>query len=268
MNLNLEAAGMLAALRRQRPLVHNITNLVVTNISANAALAIGASPVMAHAHEEVAELTGLAQALVLNIGTLTPYLVQSMLLAGRAANARSIPVVLDPVGYGVTALRTRATRELIAGIKVSVLRGNVAEVAGIAGIEADIKGVDALGAAAPGAALAREAARSLGLVTAVTGATDYVSDGRRLARVENGDPWLTLVTGTGCMATVLVAAFAAVEHDYLKAAAGALACYGVAAELARERACGPGTFASALFDQLHALTPELVAERARVTVEG
>lgn len=262
------AAQLLAKVRQERPLVHNITNWVVTNVTANAALALGASPVMAHAQEEVEEMASISRALVLNIGTLTPAVLEAMVLAGRAANAAGRPVVLDPVGYGATALRTQATRTLLREVKVDVLRGNPAEIAGIGGLAASIKGVDSGGTAHPGAVIARQVARDYRLVAAVTGATDYASDGRRLAQVDNGHPWLTLVTGTGCMATLAVAVFAAVEPDHLLAAASALACYGVAAELAAGSSSGPGTFAASLLDQLYLLQPEDVARRAKVTLSS
>ncbi|HAI20556.1 MAG TPA: hydroxyethylthiazole kinase [Clostridiales bacterium UBA8153] len=266
MDLAPVAAQLLLKVRQERPLVHNITNWVVTNVTANAALALGASPVMAHAQEEVEELASVSRALVLNIGTLTPAVLEAMMLAGRAANAAGRPVVLDPVGYGATALRTQATKSILKEVKVDVLRGNPAEIAGIGGLSASIKGVDSGATAHPGAVIARRVAADYRLVAAVTGATDYISDGRRLARVENGHPWLTLVTGTGCMATLAVAVFAAVEPDYLKAAACALACYGIAAELAAGTSLGPGTFGASLLDRLYLLQPEEVAQRARVTL--
>ncbi|MEW6524246.1 MAG: hydroxyethylthiazole kinase [Bacillota bacterium] len=267
MDLSQDAARLLVAVKSERPLVHNITNWVVTNVTANAALALGASPVMAHAREEVEEMARLSRALVLNIGTLTPSLVDSMLLAGRAANAVGCPVILDPVGYGATTFRTESTHTLLKEVKVDMLRGNAAELAGVGGMAARIKGVDSGGTLDTGATIARRVAGDYGLVAVVTGATDYISDGCRLARVANGHPWLTLVTGTGCVATVVVAAFAAVEKDYLVAAACALACYGVAAELAARSSGGPGTFAAALLDQLYNLQPEVVAQKARVVVE-
>lgn len=263
LNLNEIAAHGLRRVRSRRPLVHNITNWVVTNVTANALLSLGASPVMAHAHEEAADMARLAQALVLNIGTLTPYTVEAMRLAGLAANSAGVPVVLDPVGYGATELRTSATRELLSAVKCTVIRGNAAEVAGLGGLPADIQGVDARGAA-PGAAAAVEVARQFGLTAAVTGATDYVSDGERTVKVDNGHRWLTLVTGSGCMASALVGAFAAVEPDPVLAAAAALTCFGVAAELAAEGAGGPGSFAVRLIDRLHDLDGETVAARARI----
>lgn len=260
-----EVALLLDRVRTERPLVHNITNWVVTSFVANAILAIGASPVMAHAHEEVADMARVAKALALNIGTLTPYTVESMILAGKAANAAGVPVILDPVGYGATPLRVRATRQILDAVKVDILRGNLAEMAGIGGMASDIKGVDSAGAGASGQTVAFSVAEDLGLLAVVTGSIDYISDGIRLIRVENGHPLLTRVTGTGCAATAIIAAFAAVERDYVIASASALTCYGVAAEIAAAHSNGPGTFATALMDALYNLRPEDVIERARLS---
>lgn len=259
------AALVLERVRNERPLVHNITNWVVTAITANATLAIGASPVMAHAHEEVAEMAHLARALVLNIGTLTPYTVESMILAGKAANAAGVPVILDPVGYGATRLRVSATRRILDAVKVNILRGNLAEMAGVGGMTSDIKGVDSVGAGASGSAIAFSVAKNLGLVAVVTGPTDYISDGNRLIHVKNGHLLLTRVTGTGCIATSIIGAFAAVEPDYAIASASALACYGVAAQMAAEHSNGPGTFAAALIDALYNLRPQDVEEYAKIS---
>lgn len=257
------AAKALERVRRQKPLVHNITNWVVTAFTANATLAVGASPVMAHAHEEAAEFGRLAGAVVLNIGTLTPYTVQAMSLAGRAANEAGVPVVLDPVGYGATGLRTSATERLLGELRVHILRGNAAEMAGLGGRRAAIQGVDAV-AAAPVGETAVVVARRWDVVAAVTAAVDCVSDGRRLLQVANGHRLLTRVTGTGCTASALVGAFAAVEPDGVLAAGAALACLGIAAEQAGERASGPGTFAAHLLDALHNLDETAVRRHARL----
>lgn len=256
-------ADILTRVREERPLVHNITNWVVTNVTANATLAAGASPVMAHAHEEAAEFARLAKAVVLNIGTLTPYLIESMRLAGVAANQAGVPVVLDPVGYGATGIRTRATEDLLAAVRVGILRGNGAEMAGIAGRAAQIRGVDSVGAA-PEADIAIAVARQRDLVAAVTGPVDFVSDGCRLLRVANGHHLLTMVTGTGCMATSLVGACAAVEPDLLMAAGAGLTAFAVAGEIAAEGAGGPGTFAARLMDAIYCLDPAALRERARL----
>lgn len=261
------AAAILERLRREVPLIHHITNLVVTNVTANATLAIGASPVMAHAPEEVAEMARAARALVLNIGTLSTDQVEAMLEAGRAAAAAGVPIILDPVGAGATTLRTESSRRLLSELPVAVIRGNAAELAILAGGQGQVRGVDAVTAVEGGAGLS-VFARAHRVVAAATGATDYVTDGERILAVENGHPWLRLVTGTGCMATSVVAAFVAVHPDRLEAAAAALACYGLAAEQAARAAAGPGTFQVQLLDRLHALTPEDVRSGVRIRRDG
>ena len=256
-------AAALRAIRERKPLVHQITNYVVMNETANATLALGALPVMAHAREEVEEMVGLAGALVINIGTLSPPWVESMVAAARAANAQGIPVVLDPVGAGATAYRTRTARELLEAAEVSVLRGNAGEIATLVGVAAEVRGVEAVGAGASGGELARRAA-TLARAAAVTGAVDHVSDGSRSLEISNGHPLLGAVTGTGCMATAMIGCFHAVEPDPVAAAAAALAAYGAAAEDAARGARGPGSFHAALYDALYNLDPDTLDERARI----
>ncbi len=258
----------LRRVRAQRPLVHQITNFVVMNETANATLAIGALPVMAHAPEEVAEMAAVAGALVLNIGTLTTEWVESMILAGRAANGAGVPVVLDPVGAGATTLRTQSAQRILADVDVTVVRGNAAEIATLAGRAAQIRGVEAVGGGDDAGDLAVAAASALGCVVAVTGAVDAVSDGSTTLRVANGDPLLATVTGTGCIASALTGCFAAVNHDHpLAAAVEALVALGVAGEDAAAVSRGPGSFHVALYDALYALSPETIDDRARVTVQ-
>jgi len=256
----------LRVLRERRPLVHQITNYVVMNETANATLALGALPVMAHALEEVEEMVGLAGALVLNIGTLSPQWVEAMIAAGKAANADGIPVVLDPVGAGATRYRTETTRRILSEVGVTVLRGNQGEVATLVGAEAEVRGVESIGAAGDAADLARTAARSLGLIASVTGVVDRVSDGTRVLAVANGHQLLATVTGTGCMSSAVTGCFLAAKRDQsLEAAAEALAAFGVAAEDAARDAKGPGTFHANLYDALAALDPETLDGRARIS---
>ena len=257
---------MLSELRERKPLVHQITNYVVMNETANATLALGALPVMAHAREEVEEMVALAGALVLNIGTLSPHWVEAMLLAGKAANEHGIPVVLDPVGAGATRYRTETARRLLDEVKVTVLRGNQGEVATLVGVEAEVRGVESIGAAGEPADLARTAGRNLGLVASVTGPVDHVSDGKRVLAVANGHELLAAVTGTGCMSSAITGCFLAVATDSpLEAAAAALAAFGVAAEDAASDVKGPGSFHVGLYDALAALGPETLDARAKVS---
>jgi hydroxyethylthiazole kinase len=261
----IDPGTTLAALRGRRPLVHSVTNYVVMNETANAVLALGALPVMAHAREEVQEMVGLAGALVLNIGTLEEAWVESMLLAGAAANERGVPVVLDPVGAGATTYRTDTARRILDSVDVAVLRGNPGEVATLVGVEAEVRGVESIGTGGDAAELAREAARTLGLVASVTGAVDHVSDGERTVAVANGHELLASVTGTGCMSTVLTGCFLAAKAVPLEAAAEALVAFGVAAEDAAVGAKGPGSFHVALYDALAALDPATLTGRAKVS---
>jgi hydroxyethylthiazole kinase len=259
----MKAGSDLGLIRGRKPLVHQITNFVVMNETANATLAIGALPVMAHALQEVEEMASAASALVLNIGTLSDEWVESMIAAGRAANAAGVPIVLDPVGAGATEYRTDTSRRLLDVLEIAVLRGNAAEIATLAGRDAEIRGVEAVGGGG-GPELAREASSLLGPVVAVTGPVDHVSDGQAVNSVANGQELLGAVTGTGCMATAITGCFLGVRgDDPLAAATEALVAFGVAGEDAAEDAKGPGTFHAALYDALYALDPEKLDSRAR-----
>jgi hydroxyethylthiazole kinase len=263
--MTLTTGADLRTLRERKPLVHQITNYVVMNETANATLALGALPVMAHAHEEVEELASVAGGLVLNIGTLSEYWIESMLLAAQAANRAGVPIVLDPVGAGATTLRTETAKRILDEREIAVVRGNAAEVATLAGRQAEIRGVESIGASDSGAELARAAARELGCVAAVTGPVDHVSDGDRTLAVSNGHALLGTVSGTGCMATAVTGCFLAVAAERpLEAAAGALVAFGVAGEDAARDAKGPGTFHAGLYDALYNLDPESLDGRARV----
>jgi hydroxyethylthiazole kinase len=262
--MSLQTGADLRTLRERRPLVHQITNYVVMNETANATLALGALPVMAHAPQEVEEMAVAAGALVLNIGTLSDSWVEAMLLGGRAANGAGVPIVLDPVGAGATRYRTATARRLLDELEIAVLRGNAAEIATLAGREAEIRGVESVGAAA-GPELARAAAKALGCVASVTGPVDHVSNGEREYAVANGHELLGTVTGTGCMATAITGCFLAVRKDEpLEAATEALVAFGVAAEDAAVNVHGPGTFHAALYDALAGLDPDTLDVRAKV----
>jgi len=258
------AGESLRLLRERKPLVHQITNYVVMNETANATLALGALPVMAHAREEVEEMVRIAGALVLNIGTLSPPWVEAMLLAGRAANDAGVPVVLDPVGAGATSYRTETARRILDEVDVSVLRGNAGEVATLVGVDAEVRGVESISTGTDAGELAREAARRLGVAASVTGPVDHVSDGERVTQIANGDPLLGQVTGTGCMSTALTGCFLAVAEPF-DAAVAALVAFGAAGEDAAREAKGPGSFHVALYDALAALDPATLDGRARVS---
>lgn len=264
MTVEKNAAALLSRVREKSPLVHNITNVVVTNFTANGLLALGASPVMAYAHEEVADMAKIAGALVLNMGTLTPEIVEAMLIAGKSANKQGVPVIFDPVGAGATPYRTETARRICEELDLAIIRGNGAEIANSVGEAWEIKGVDAGAAGGDMEELAQRAAKKLGSVVAITGKVDVVSDGTSLYTISNGDEMLTRVTGTGCLLTSILGAFAAVEKDYVLAATSGLAMYGVAAEMARQTVNSPGSFQIALLDTLYEITPEHIENISRI----
>ncbi len=258
------AGVLLTRVRERRPLVHHITNVVTVNDVANATLAIGAAPVMATAPEEVEEMVAAAGALALNTGTLTVASIEVMLTTGRRANALGIPVILDPVGAGATAFRTAQPLRLLSLIRCACVRGNAGEIAALAGQAGGVRGVDATGLVEDVDRLVKALAGRTGAAVAATGAVDVLSDGTRVIWIENGDPLLSRITGSGCMATAVIAAFAAVEPDALAAAASGLLCFEIAAEQAAGAAHGPGTFRAALLDALADLNPTTVLARARL----
>jgi hydroxyethylthiazole kinase len=264
--MSLSAGATLREIRERKPLVHQITNYVVMNETANATLALGALPVMAHAREEVEEMVGLAGALVLNIGTLSPHWVEAMIMAAKAANATRTPVVLDPVGAGATSYRTDTAKRILSDVDVTVLRGNQGEVATLVGVAAEVRGVESISAEDGAADVARTAARTLGLIASVTGAVDHVSDGERVLAVANGHELLGSVTGTGCISSAITGCFLAVKPaEPLEAAAEALGAFGVAGEDAAQGAKGPGSFHVNLYDALAALDPATHDSRTRIT---
>jgi hydroxyethylthiazole kinase len=247
-----EIVKTLEKVRQVNPLVHNITNVVVTNFTANGLLALGASPVMAYAKEEVADMAKIAGALVLNIGTLNETEIEAMLIAGKSANENGVPVIFDPVGAGATAYRTETARKIVKEVKISIIRGNAAEIANVIGENWGIKGVDAQEGNGDVVTLAKKAAQQLGTVVVITGKEDVVTDGDTTYVIRNGHPILTKVTGTGCLLTSVIGAFAAVEKDSLLAAVSALVSYGVAAEVAANKKGeeGPGNFQIEFLNEL------------------
>ena len=261
-----KAEENLNRLRAKKPLVHNITNYVVMNYTANALLACGASPVMAHALEEVEEMVALAGALVLNIGTLSRPWIEAMVKAGRRANALNVPVILDPVGAGATRLRTDTARRLIDEVSIRVIRGNASEVLSLAEAPsgASTKGVDSVHTVDQAAETAGRLARELRTTLAITGVEDRITDGRRSWTVQNGHSLMAQVTGTGCTATALIGAFLAVTPDPLEAAATALAYFGLAGEKAAAIALGPGSFQIALLDALYLMKGEDLRTGAKI----
>jgi len=258
----------ITAVRERAPLVHSITNFVVMNFNANVLLAAGASPVMAHAHEEVLDMVGIAQSLVLNIGTLEPAWIESMRLALAAAARRGIPTVLDPVGAGATPYRNASIARLLDTAAPSVIRGNGSEIMSVAGAAVQTKGVDSSAGANDALASARALVGRTAGVVCISGATDHIVDGTRHALLSNGHPWMTKITGVGCSATALISAFCAVQGDAWRATVSAMALMGVAGEAAAEKVVvrrqGVGSMQVALLDELQLLDQASFAQRLRI----
>ena len=248
----------LEAVRAKSPLVHNITNYVVMNNSANALLAIGASPVMAHWSEEMEEMTSIAGALVINIGTLDERWVEAMLTAGGVALRKGVPMVLDPVGAGATSQRTAVALRIIEECKPAVIRGNGSEIMALVSADIKSKGVDSSLSSHDALSAAQSLAKSTGAVVVISGETDYITNGTVTHTVEGGDAIMTAVTGMGCTSTALVGAFLAVESDALVAATSAMAVMSLAGERAAAYAKGNGSMQVNFLDELYNLTPDKI----------
>lgn len=260
----------LTQVRQRCPLVHHLTNYVTVNDCANITLAVGASPIMADDQAEAADIAAMANAVVLNIGTLNSRTVDSMLKAGRRANAMGVPVILDPVGAGASRLRNDALEQLLSRVQLTVVRGNLSEIRYLAGVAAQARGVDvseadrALSLEDQEQAV-RAAAQRLGCVAVVSGAVDLVSDGERVLSLEGGHPMMSRITGTGCMGTSVVGACCGAWKQPLEAAATAAAIMNAAGETAYERAGdkGTGSFRMALLDAVSQLDGPTLQGRVR-----
>lgn len=258
------AAENLEKVRKKKPLVHSITNFVAMTPTANALLALGASPFMSHILEEMEDVSAISNALVINIGTLSKPWIQSMNAAARLSRILSKPYVLDPVGSGATRFRTQTAQELIRYAPPTVIRGNASEVMSLSSKGGQTRGVDAIHSVEDAIGPANEVSRALGSVIAVTGQKDVVTDGYRSFVVSGGSPMMTTVTATGCTASVIVGAFLAVEKDAVLSAASALAVFKLVAERAADGAKGPGSYWMNVIDQLHSITAFEVERNARI----
>ncbi len=251
-------------IREEAPLIHNITNYVVMNTTANALLALGASPVMAHAIEEVKEMASHARALVINIGTLSAVWVEAMVKAGQEAGRRGIPIILDPVGSGATHFRTSVAQRLLEEISPTIVRGNASEIRSLIRTGQGAKGVDSMHRPEEILEEARELSISRQCVISVSGPTDLIVARDSLIRISNGHPMMPRITGLGCTATALTGAFAAVNPSPFQAAAHAMAVMGIAGEMAAEHAVGPGSFQMHFLDALYLLQKSDVELRLKM----
>ena len=250
--------------KKDKPLVHHITNWVTICDCASITRAFGALPVMAHAKEESGDMAAISSALVLNIGTLTPELIESMIVAAKSANRKGIPVVLDAVGVGATRLRNESAAKLSDVVRIDIIKGNSSEIAKLAGMNVSTRGVESTKVDSDLAVIAKKLAKERNATVVITGKEDIVSDGIKTYIVKNGHELMGKVVGTGCMAASVIGAFAAVEKDYAIACAAALSIYGVAGELAAKESKGPGSFKENLFDAVYNLNKEKIEELSKI----
>jgi len=251
----------LEKIRKISPLVHNITNYVAMNNTANALLAIGASPVMAHAKEEVKDMVNIASALVINIGTLSEKWVESMLIAAKQAKQKKIPFVFDPVGVGATAYRTNICKQIIKEATPDIIRGNASEIMAIVKADTKTKGVDSLVSSDSAVESAKQLAMQTNAIVSVSGETDYITDGKEVIEIKNGSKMMPKVTGMGCTATAITGAFAAVNDNYLMAAANAMAIMGIAGEIAVKLSKGTGSLQMNFIDTLFNISDKEIKDR-------
>ncbi|MCL2874666.1 MAG: hydroxyethylthiazole kinase [Defluviitaleaceae bacterium] len=268
--MNKKSKNLLNLVRKRKPLIHHITNYVTVNDCANITLGIGASPVMADAIEEAADIAAISNAVVLNIGTLNERTIASMTAAGKSANKKGVPVVLDPVGVGASAFRNDTIAQLANEIELTVLRGNISEIKFMAGLNSETKGVDASESDTAdinnAGQIAKGLAKKLNCVVVISGATDIISDGLQVIHIENGHSMLGSLTGTGCMCSSLIGAFCGASPDEPYAAAvTAMLCMGIAGELAYEKAglVGNGSFHAALHDAISKINSETLERMAK-----
>ena len=256
-------ADTLESLRSQSPLVHNITNYVVMNSTANALLSIGASPVMAHAVDEVADMVNIASSLVINMCTLSEKWVESMIIAGLIASKNNTPIVFDPVGVGATKYRTQVAQQIISKCKPTVIRGNASEIMALCNANIKTKGVDSTASSDSAVDSAKLLAKQTKAIVVISGAIDYITDGDEVISINNGSPLMPKVTGMGCTCTAIIGAFVAVNNNTLENAAAAMAVMGIAGEMATEISKGPGSLQMNILDTLYNISSEDILKRFR-----
>lgn len=257
-------AKMMTKVRKTRPLVHHITNYVTVNDCANITICAGGSPVMSDAAKDVPEMVRLASALVLNIGTLRPRTVDSMIIAGKEANDAGVPVILDPVGAGATSYRTESVRRILNTIDVSVIKGNAGEIGVLAGTGGDVRGVDSMSEPENCEDTVKALAGDTSTIVAMTGPIDYVSDGKRVVVLKNGHDYLECVSGTGCMVSSVVGCYVGAHGAKIRAVSAAISVFSIAGEMAAVNAKGPGSFKMELFDSMYNLTEDDVTSRLKM----
>tara|TARA_B100001027_G_scaffold25944_2_gene15297 strand:- start:1465 stop:2253 length:789 start_codon:yes stop_codon:yes gene_type:complete len=257
-------ASILNEIRNNSPLVHNITNYVVMNNTANALLSVGASPVMAHSLDEVEDIISISSSLVINMGTLSELWVDSMIKAGKKANELKKPIVFDPVGIGASSYRTEIAKEIIEKTSPCVIRGNASEIMVLAQLSSVTKGVDSTAKTVEALDGAIQLSKELNNTVVVSGETDYIVTRNKVSSVNNGREIMSKVTGMGCTATSVIGASIAVEDDVHEAAVFSMALMGVAGEIAESKSNGPGSFQISFLDTLSSVSSKIISDNARI----
>ena len=265
--LSKNASELLTDIRSKVPLVWNFSNFVSMDIAANALLSIGASPAMAHAKEEAKDFSQICKttigALTINIGTFDPYWQECALEAAKNANENSVPWVLDPVGTGASSFRNKNVEELMK-FKPTILRGNGSEIMTVAGLSGGGKGVDTTSTSNDALDAAISTAKQNKIIVAVTGATDYVTDGKITYSIEGGHEVMTKITATGCALSCLIGAAIAVGEDKLLSTASMIGIYGLAGEMASKISRGPGSLRMNLLDNLYNISSDEIISNVKI----
>ena len=256
-----DVPALMEEVRKKRPLVHHITNYVTVNDCANITICAGGAPVMTDGVKDVEEMVRMASAFVINIGTLNERTVESMVIAGKAANAAGVPVILDPVGAGATKYRTETAERILREVKVDVIKGNAGEISILAGLGGEVRGVDS--GSGSNIDAVRVLAQRTGCVVGMTGPKDYVSDGKVTYELSNGSDLLGCVSGTGCMVSSVTGCYVGANGATAESVAAAISVFSIAGEIAAEGCNGPGTFKSALLDALFNMKAEDIEKRIK-----
>ena len=254
---------MMTNVRRKSPLVHIITNYVTVNDCANVAICGGGSPIMTDEAKDVVDISRIASAVVLNMGTLNERTVSSMLLAGKIANEHDVPVIFDPVGAGASAYRNQVADMILQKVKVAVIKGNGGEIGFLSGVGGEVKGVDSV-SSNDGKAAVEKLAQKYNCVVAMSGETDYVSDGKKTVTLKNGHKFMGCVSGTGCMLAALTGCYVGANGASVDSVAAAISAFSIAGEMAGPKSDGPGTFKPKMLDALYNLTEELFDSMRRI----
>lgn len=255
---------LLNKVKEVNPLVLHYTNEVTINDCANITLALGASPLMSYSYEEVEEIIGIANSVVINIGTMNSEKLELFLLAGKTANKLNKPVVLDPVGVFATKTRIEFVRRLLSEVKFTAIKGNIAEVKFIGGFDINGKGVDSFDDGEDISEIVKKVAKKFETIVAATGKVDFISDGEKVLKINNGTEKLKKVTGTGCMTASLIGSYLGTTEKHLEAVTMGVLTMGISGEIANDNNPAIGTFKEKLMNSIDTLTIDKLEELGKV----